>query len=88
MKTIRSHVSGNWVAADDGFVPLHDPCSEEQIARVSSRGIDFGATLERVEDGLLRVDVDFRHVRDEHPAHLAPRGTRSDRLHCPELAMP
>ena len=33
------------------------------------------ATLERVEDGLLRVDVDFRHVRDEHPADLAPSCT-------------
>jgi 3,4-dehydroadipyl-CoA semialdehyde dehydrogenase len=46
MKTLRSHVCGAWHAASEGFVPLVNPSTEEQVARASSAGIDFGAVLE------------------------------------------
>ena len=46
MKTLRSHVLGHWHEAVSGFTALHDPCTEEVIAQVSSEGIDFSAALE------------------------------------------
>ncbi|MEM7260796.1 MAG: aldehyde dehydrogenase family protein, partial [Planctomycetota bacterium] len=46
MKTLKSHVLGGWHEASGGFAEIHDPCSEEVIARASSDGIDFGAVLE------------------------------------------
>lgn len=46
MKTLRSHVRGAWHEAKDGFLPLVNPSTEEEIARASSAGIDFGAVLE------------------------------------------
>lgn len=46
MKTLRSHVCGAWHTADDGFKPLVDPSTEQQVARVSSRGVDFAAVLD------------------------------------------
>ena len=45
MKTLRSYVRGNWHEAQSGFVTLVDPSTEEEIARASSEGIDFGAVL-------------------------------------------
>lgn len=46
MKTLRSHVCGAWHEAKDGFVPLVNPSTEEEIARASSAGVDFGAVLD------------------------------------------
>lgn len=46
MKTMRSHVGGVWHQAREDFLPLFDPSNEEQIAQVSSAGIDFSAALE------------------------------------------
>lgn len=46
MKTLRSYVCGRWHAAEAGFTPLHNPATEAEIARASSDGIDFGATLD------------------------------------------
>ncbi len=46
MQTLRSFVAGGWHTATDGFVPLHDPSTEEEIARVSSVGVDFGESLQ------------------------------------------
>lgn len=46
MKTLRSFVEGKWYEASEGFQTLVDPCTEEPIARASSAGLDFGATLE------------------------------------------
>jgi oxepin-CoA hydrolase/3-oxo-5,6-dehydrosuberyl-CoA semialdehyde dehydrogenase len=46
MKTLASWVCGRWHAADDGFADLHDPVTEEVVARASSRGIDFAAVLD------------------------------------------
>jgi 3,4-dehydroadipyl-CoA semialdehyde dehydrogenase len=45
MKTLRSYVCGRWHEARSGFVPLVDPSTEEEIARASSAGVDFGAAL-------------------------------------------
>jgi oxepin-CoA hydrolase/3-oxo-5,6-dehydrosuberyl-CoA semialdehyde dehydrogenase len=45
MKTLRSHAAGTWHEARTGFVPLLNPSTEEQIARASSEGLDFGAIL-------------------------------------------
>lgn len=46
MKTLRSYVAGAWHEADSGFALLVDPSTEQEIARVSSAGIDFGAALD------------------------------------------
>src|SRR4030095_12465214 len=46
MKTLRSYVGGSWHEAKSGFVTLVDPSTEEEIARASSEGIDFGAVLD------------------------------------------
>lgn len=45
MKTLKSYVRGNWHEAQGGFAMLVDPSTEEEIARASSEGIDFGAVL-------------------------------------------
>ncbi|MEM7350391.1 MAG: 3,4-dehydroadipyl-CoA semialdehyde dehydrogenase [Acidobacteriota bacterium] len=45
MKTLKSYVCGGWHEATEGFVPLFDPSTEEEIARVSSAGIDFAAVM-------------------------------------------
>jgi 3,4-dehydroadipyl-CoA semialdehyde dehydrogenase len=45
MKTLRSYIAGQWHEADGDFTTLVDPSTEEEIARASSRGIDFGAAL-------------------------------------------
>lgn len=50
MKTLRSHVRGAWHAAKDGFVPLVNPSTEEEIARASSAGIDFAAVLDHARN--------------------------------------
>ena len=42
---LRSHVLGNWHTATDEGRPLFDAVTGEEIARVSSDGVDFGATL-------------------------------------------
>lgn len=46
MKTLRSHVCGNWHEAKDEFATLHDPCTGEPIAQASTSGIDFAAVVD------------------------------------------
>lgn len=46
MKTLRSHICGQWHEANDGFATLVNPSTEEPIAQVSSAGIDFGAVVD------------------------------------------
>ncbi|MGI5201736.1 phenylacetic acid degradation bifunctional protein PaaZ [Spirillospora sp. CA-108201] len=43
---LRSYVSGSWRAPDDEGAPLHDAVTGEEIARISSAGVDMGAALE------------------------------------------
>lgn len=42
---LRSYVSGEWRAAADEGAPLHDASTGEEVARISSTGIDFAAAL-------------------------------------------
>ncbi|MFC4053793.1 phenylacetic acid degradation bifunctional protein PaaZ [Actinomadura syzygii] len=43
---LRSYVSGSWHAPEDEGAPLHDAVTGEEVARISSAGIDLGAALE------------------------------------------
>ncbi len=43
---LRSHVLGAWHTPSDEGRPLHDAVTGEEIARISSAGIDFAAVLE------------------------------------------
>src|SRR3954452_16708664 len=45
MKTLKSYIQGSWREGTGSFVTLVDPSTEEEIARASSEGIDFGAVL-------------------------------------------
>src|SRR5580692_8281801 len=45
MTVLRSYVSGRWQAPDDGR-PLHDAVTGDEVARVSSAGVDFAAALD------------------------------------------
>jgi oxepin-CoA hydrolase / 3-oxo-5,6-dehydrosuberyl-CoA semialdehyde dehydrogenase len=54
---LPSYVSGAWHVPDDEGAPLHDAVTGEEIARISSSGIDFGAALDhgrRVGGPVLR----------------------------------
>ena len=57
MKTLKSYACGEWYEADSGFVALHDPSTEEEIARASAEGLDRAAALEFVGVGLLTYYV-------------------------------
>ncbi|WP_328607075.1 phenylacetic acid degradation bifunctional protein PaaZ [Amycolatopsis sp. NBC_00345] len=46
MVLLRSYVSGGWHTASGEGVPLHDAATGEEVARVSSEGVDFAAALE------------------------------------------
>ena len=46
MKILKSYACGEWYEASSGFASLHDPCSEEEIARASAEGFDRAAALE------------------------------------------
>src|SRR5438045_2532323 len=46
MALLRSYVSGGWHTAADEGVPLHDAATGEEVARISSAGIDMAAALE------------------------------------------
>ncbi|HEY3711355.1 MAG TPA: phenylacetic acid degradation bifunctional protein PaaZ, partial [Amycolatopsis sp.] len=45
MVLLRSYVSGGWHTAPGEGVPLHDAATGEEVARVSSEGVDFAAAL-------------------------------------------
>jgi oxepin-CoA hydrolase/3-oxo-5,6-dehydrosuberyl-CoA semialdehyde dehydrogenase len=46
MALLRSYVNGTWFSAADEGAPLADAVTGEEVARVSSRGVDFAAALE------------------------------------------
>jgi oxepin-CoA hydrolase / 3-oxo-5,6-dehydrosuberyl-CoA semialdehyde dehydrogenase len=46
MSTLRSYVSGRWQTPDDEGRPLHDAVTGEEVARISSAGIDMAAALD------------------------------------------
>ena len=43
---LRSYVPGGWHTATDEGRPLHDAVTGEEIARISSTGVDFAGALE------------------------------------------
>ncbi len=45
MKTLRSHLCGQWFEADRDFQTLLNPSTEEPLARASSSGADFAGAL-------------------------------------------
>lgn len=49
-ETLKSYVAGRWHEASGGFRTLYDPSTEEEIARVSSEGIDFAEVLAHARD--------------------------------------
>ena len=49
MKILRSHLMGKWCAAEaDPYAILHDPTTEDPLAKASSAGIDFRAAVDHV----------------------------------------
>ena len=46
MTALRSYVSGAWHEPTDEGVPLHDAVTGEEVARVSSAGVDMAGTLD------------------------------------------
>ncbi|MGD9528741.1 phenylacetic acid degradation bifunctional protein PaaZ [Pseudonocardia sp.] len=46
MSLLRSYVSGGWHTAPDDGRPLHDAVTGEEVARISSAGVDFAAALD------------------------------------------
>ena len=47
MKILRSHLMGKWCAAEaDPYAILHDPTTEDPLAKASSAGIDFRAAVD------------------------------------------
>ncbi|HKS47465.1 MAG TPA: phenylacetic acid degradation bifunctional protein PaaZ [Amycolatopsis sp.] len=46
MALLRSYVGGKWHAAPGGGVPLHDAVTGEEVAWISSEGVDMAAALE------------------------------------------
>ncbi|AHH95473.1 phenylacetic acid degradation bifunctional protein PaaZ [Kutzneria albida] len=46
MAPLRSYVNGRWHTATEPGVPLHDAVTGEEVATVSSAGIDMAAALE------------------------------------------
>ena len=57
MAVLRSYVDGRWYAPDDEGTPLYDAVTGQQVASVSSAGVDMAAALEygrRVGGAALR----------------------------------
>jgi oxepin-CoA hydrolase / 3-oxo-5,6-dehydrosuberyl-CoA semialdehyde dehydrogenase len=46
MALLRSYVSGNWVTPDDDGRPVFDAVTGDEVARISSAGVDMAAALE------------------------------------------
>jgi oxepin-CoA hydrolase/3-oxo-5,6-dehydrosuberyl-CoA semialdehyde dehydrogenase len=46
MTVLRSYVSGQWVSPDDEGTPVHDAVTGEEVARLSTAGIDMRAALD------------------------------------------
>jgi oxepin-CoA hydrolase/3-oxo-5,6-dehydrosuberyl-CoA semialdehyde dehydrogenase len=46
MPLLRSYVAGSWFTPAEQGAPLHDAVTGDELARVSSAGVDFAAALE------------------------------------------
>src|SRR6201996_7083104 len=45
MAVLRSYLNGAWISPADGGRPVLDAVTGEEVTRVSSAGLDFGAAL-------------------------------------------
>src|SRR3954454_16921561 len=45
MTILRSYVGGRWVTGDGDGAPVHDAVTGEEVARISTAGIDTAAAL-------------------------------------------
>ena len=45
MAALRSYVNGDWHAPSDDGIPMRDAVTGEEVARVSSAGIDMAGVL-------------------------------------------
>ena len=62
MKILRSHLMGKWCAAEaDPYAILHDPTTEDPLAKASSAGIDFRAAVDhaRTRGGSALRELSF-----------------------------
>ncbi|WP_454852669.1 phenylacetic acid degradation bifunctional protein PaaZ [Promicromonospora soli] len=50
MSTLESYVAGRWFRATDDGVPVLDAVTGEEVTRVSSHGLDFGALVTHARD--------------------------------------
>ena len=82
MKTLRSYVRGTWHEANSDFVTLVNPSTEEEIARASSAGIDFGAVLDYARE---RGGPALRAMTFTQRAQLLKEMSRLLREHRDEL---
>src|SRR6476469_1373372 len=46
MTVLRSYVGDEWVAPDDEGAPVHDAVTGDEVARISTKGIDMRAALQ------------------------------------------
>src|SRR5918992_3617382 len=82
MKTLKSSVRGTWHEAKSDFSILVDPSTEEEIARASSEGIDFGAVLDYARE---RGGPALRAMTFAQRAQLLKEMSRVLREHRDEL---
>lgn len=61
MVALRSYVNGDWHVPSDEGVPLHDAVTGDEVARVSSAGIDMASVLEhgRSKGGPALAELTF-----------------------------
>jgi oxepin-CoA hydrolase/3-oxo-5,6-dehydrosuberyl-CoA semialdehyde dehydrogenase len=61
MTVLRSYVGGQWVSPSEDGAPVHDAVTGEEVARISSAGIDMGAALHygRTVGGPALRDLSF-----------------------------
>ncbi|GAA4833724.1 phenylacetic acid degradation bifunctional protein PaaZ [Saccharopolyspora rosea] len=89
MAALRSYVGGEWRVPSDEGAPLHDAVTGEEVARISSAGIDMAAALDhgRTRGGPALAELTFHqraallkalasHLR-EHREELYALSTRT-----------
>jgi oxepin-CoA hydrolase/3-oxo-5,6-dehydrosuberyl-CoA semialdehyde dehydrogenase len=61
MAVLRSYVGGRWITPDDDGAPVHDAVTGDEVARISTAGIDMRAALEhgRTVGGPALRDLTF-----------------------------
>ena len=97
MALLRSYVAGGWHTAPDEGTPLHDATTGEEVARISSTGIDMAGALAYGRDGrrpgAARADLPpagraAQGARPRTCASTARSSTRCPRAPAPRSATP